>query len=111
MRVFPLTVALAVVTAAALPSQNVAPTLVLRHATVIDGLAAEPLRDASVIIRNGRIEQIIAGSVSIPTGATILDLKGRWRLPRPDRRARASRRPGFRPRRPGFGSDHHPFAR
>ena len=56
-------------------------SLVITHANVIDGLAAAPIKDATVLIRDGRIESIVTGKAEIPSGATILDLKGRWLLP------------------------------
>ncbi|HWQ35706.1 MAG TPA: amidohydrolase family protein, partial [Blastocatellia bacterium] len=62
-------------------SQAGSSLLVITHANVIDGVANEPLRDATVIVRDGRIENIAAGAVSLPTGATVIDLKGRWLLP------------------------------
>lgn len=64
-----------------LSAQSPPPAIVITHATVIDGVAAEPLRDASVVIRDGKIERIVAGNVAVPAGATVLDLKGRWLLP------------------------------
>ncbi|MFN7946295.1 MAG: amidohydrolase family protein [Blastocatellia bacterium] len=62
-------------------SQAGSSLLVITHASVIDGVANEPLRDATVMVRDGRIENIATGAVSIPAGATVLDLKGRWLLP------------------------------
>jgi imidazolonepropionase-like amidohydrolase len=55
-------------------------TLALTHANLIDGVSATPLADVTVLIRDGRIAEVGAG-VEIPTGATVLDLKGRWVLP------------------------------
>lgn len=82
MRDIRLVGVLSVAIAIALPAQSPPPpALVITHATVIDGLAAEPLRDATVVIRDGKIERIVAGSISVPAGATVLDLKGRWLLP------------------------------
>src|SRR5262245_2127520 len=60
-------------------SQNENQILVMTHANVIDGRSNEPLRDATIVIRNGKIEEI--GRVNAPAGATVLDLKGRWLLP------------------------------
>jgi imidazolonepropionase-like amidohydrolase len=62
-------------------SQADSSLLVITHASVIDGVANEPLREATVIVRDGRIENIATGVVSIPAGATVLDLKGCWLLP------------------------------
>lgn len=55
--------------------------LAIIHANVIDGISNQPLRDASVIIRGGKIESISSGSANIPAGAKLLDLKGKWLLP------------------------------
>ena len=66
---------------AALAAQAAPSSIVITNATVIDGVAAEPLRDATVVVRNGKIERIAAGRVDVPAGATVLDLKGRWLLP------------------------------
>ena len=55
--------------------------LVLRRANVIDGLSARPLRDVTVIVREGRIESVSRGSVRVPAGARIIDLRGHWLLP------------------------------
>jgi imidazolonepropionase-like amidohydrolase len=54
---------------------------VVTNATVIDGVAAAPVRDATVVVRDGRIERIVTGRIDVPNGATVLDLKGRWLLP------------------------------
>ncbi|MDQ3949403.1 MAG: hypothetical protein M3282_03570, partial [Gemmatimonadota bacterium] len=67
--------------APALTAQAPPRPIVITHATVIDGVAAEPLRDATVVVRDGKIERIVAGRVDVPSGATVLDLKGRWLLP------------------------------
>jgi imidazolonepropionase-like amidohydrolase len=55
--------------------------LVITHANVIDGVSDQPLRDATVIVRNGRIESVQSIKVETPAGATLIDLKGRWLLP------------------------------
>jgi len=81
MRVVPLGGALASAWAFALPAQGPPPTIVITNATVIDGVAAGPMRDATVIVRDGKIERIATGRVDGPAGATVLDLKGRWLLP------------------------------
>lgn len=57
------------------------PVLVLTHANILDGESREPIRDATVIIRQGRIEEIAAQTVQVPPSATIIDLRGRWVLP------------------------------
>ena len=64
------------------PSQAQAPySLIITHANLIDGVSAAPISDATVFIRDGRIEKVVTGKAELPTGATVLDLKGRWLLP------------------------------
>ena len=64
------------------PSQAQATSsLVISHANLIDGVSEGPIRDATVLIRNGRIESVVTGKSELPSGATVLDLKGRWLLP------------------------------
>src|SRR5262245_20719130 len=55
--------------------------LVLAHANLIDGVSAAPIIDATVVIRGSLIQEILKGSASIPAGAKVIDLKGRWVLP------------------------------
>ena len=67
---------------APLPSHaQASPYFLITHANLIDGVSAAPVRDATVVIRGERIESVAAGHVEIPTGASVLDLKGRWLLP------------------------------
>ena len=54
-------------------------TLALIHANVIDGVADAVLRDATVLVRGGRIERV--GRAPAPAGSRVLDLEGRWLLP------------------------------
>ncbi len=62
-------------------SQNTANALVIIHANVIDGVANQPLRDATVLVRDGKITDIVSGPASLIAGQTVIDLKGRWLLP------------------------------
>jgi len=58
------------------------PALVLRGATLIDGTDRPPQTDATVVMRNGWI--VAAGKrseVTIPEGARIVDLAGRYLVP------------------------------
>jgi imidazolonepropionase-like amidohydrolase len=67
---------------APLPSQSQpASSLAITHVNVIDGIGAAPIRDATLLIRDGRIESISAGWTEIPSSVAVLDLKGRWLLP------------------------------
>src|SRR5262249_37729690 len=59
--------------------QNQNSLLVITHENVIAGISKDPLRDGTVIVRAGKIEQI--GKVAAPAGAAAIDLKGKWLLP------------------------------
>lgn len=73
---------LSIITAHSLLAQpSPAPALVLRNATMIDGLTAEPMRDVSVLIKSGRIARIMRGEHPSSPGAVVIDLRGRWLLP------------------------------
>ena len=61
-----------------LPPRDV---LVLTRANVIDGLSARPLRDVTLVVRDGRIASVSRGSTRGPAGARVIDLGGRWLLP------------------------------
>lgn len=55
---------------------------VLTHSTVIDGTGAEPQKDVTIVIENGRIRDTGPSSkVSVPAGATVVDLKGKFVAP------------------------------
>jgi len=54
---------------------------VFTHANVMDGVSSAPIRDAVVVVRDGRIEGVTAAGIPLPAAATVLDLQGRWMLP------------------------------
>jgi imidazolonepropionase-like amidohydrolase len=54
--------------------------LVLLHANVIDGLGGAPLSDRAVVVRGGRIEDVVASSAA-PQGGAVQDLRGKYLLP------------------------------
>jgi imidazolonepropionase-like amidohydrolase len=59
-----------------------APVVALAHVRVIDGAGAPGKDDQTVIIEHGRISAVgDAGAVSIPAGASTLDLHGRTVIP------------------------------
>ncbi len=60
-------------------SQERPSLLAITHANVIDGVSNEPLRDVTVIVRDGKIEQV--GKTNAPADAAVIDLKGKWLLP------------------------------
>ena len=58
-----------------------AETIVLRHANLIDGVSDSPIRGTTIILRDGKIENIIRSDETGPAGATVLELAGKWVLP------------------------------
>lgn len=56
--------------------------LILRGGTLIDGKASAPVRDASILIRDGRIEAVTTGPAGPPpAGAEVIDAAGLTVLP------------------------------
>jgi hypothetical protein len=58
-----------------------APEIVLKNARLIDGLRAQPLQRASVLIRGERIAAVEAGDIDAPAGAQVIDLAGKTVTP------------------------------
>ena len=59
-----------------------AQVIVLTHATVVDGTGAGPQKDVTIVMENGRIRDVGPSSkLSIPAGATVVDLKGKFVTP------------------------------
>jgi imidazolonepropionase-like amidohydrolase len=57
-------------------------TFVIRGVTLIDGIADQPLQDASVVVVDGRISAIGAeNDVSAPVGATVVEGEGKYLIP------------------------------
>ena len=65
----------------AISAQSESRLIVFQNANVIDGISSEPLRDVTVIVANGKIAGIQKSLKSIPVGAEVIDLKGKWLLP------------------------------
>lgn len=56
--------------------------VLLVGATVVDGTGGPPLRDAVVLLMDGRIACVGSGDTCpLPTGVRILDLEGKWIIP------------------------------
>ena len=56
--------------------------VVLRGATVIDGLGNPPLANATVVVEGDRIRSIFSGQdPAYPTDATVIDLSGKFMIP------------------------------
>ncbi|MGB0035326.1 MAG: amidohydrolase family protein [Candidatus Acidiferrales bacterium] len=59
-----------------------APVVALTHVRVIDGTGAAAREDQTIILRNGKIDAVgIAGSVTVPQEAQVLDLRGYTVIP------------------------------
>ena len=56
-------------------------TLAFINANVIDGVAAEPIANATVVVADGKIRSVEAGNVPLPSGARVIDLEGRYLMP------------------------------
>jgi len=54
---------------------------VLRGATLIDRTGAAHARDATIVLRDGRIEAVTTGAGSWPAGTDVLDVTGKTILP------------------------------
>jgi imidazolonepropionase-like amidohydrolase len=62
-------------------AQGGSPVLILTNANVLDGVSPQPIRQATVTVREGKIVGVTTGPPNIPANATVLDLKGKWLLP------------------------------
>jgi Amidohydrolase family len=56
-------------------------TLLLRGATIIDGLSDAPLRDRSLLIEGNTIRDLIPADAALPAGSQVLDLTGKYIIP------------------------------
>ncbi len=56
-------------------------TLVLTNANILDGVTDQIRENATLIIRNGKIQTITSGAPSVPENATIINLNGRYVMP------------------------------
>jgi imidazolonepropionase-like amidohydrolase len=56
-------------------------TLLIRGATIIDGLSDAPLRDRSLLIEGNTIRDLIPADTAAPAGAQVLDLSGKFIFP------------------------------
>src|SRR3569833_21504 len=59
-----------------------APTVAITHVRIIDGTGAPAASDQTIVIANGKIQQVgPAASVKVPAGATVLDKTGYTVIP------------------------------
>lgn len=69
-------------TRGAAPEEGAEAAVAWIGATVVDGTGAPPIRDAVIVVRNGRLEAVGArGRVKIPRGARQVDVRGKTIVP------------------------------
>jgi Amidohydrolase family len=56
-------------------------TLLMRGATIIDGLSDAPLRDRSLLIEGNVIREMLPSDAAAPAGAQVIDLTGKFIIP------------------------------
>lgn len=67
--------------AAAAEAQQSAGTVVLRRANLVDGVQGAFATNSAVVVRDGRIVEIVAEPYTAPAGATVIDVGGRYVVP------------------------------
>ena len=55
--------------------------LLIRGATIIDGISDAPLRDRSLLIEGNTIREVLPADAAAPAGAQVLDLSGKFIIP------------------------------
>src|SRR5262249_61857230 len=55
--------------------------LLIRGATIIDGLSDAPLRDRSLLIEGNTIRELLPADAAAPATAQVLDLSGKFIIP------------------------------
>ena len=56
-------------------------TLLIKGATIIDGISDAPVRDRAVVIEGNTIRDLVPADAAAPAGAQVLDLSGRFIIP------------------------------
>lgn len=59
---------------------TIAITIAITHANVVDGVSETRVRNATIVVRDGRIVSIRPNG-AVPAGATVIDVGGRWVAP------------------------------
>ncbi len=73
-----------IVSPSSVDAQEVATAIMLRHATVLDGLHSRPQRDVAITLRGGRIESVRPdheGKAPAAAPDSVVDLHGAWVVP------------------------------
>jgi imidazolonepropionase-like amidohydrolase len=63
------------------PQQQPAQLTIVHAGTLLDRPGRPPRRNASILVRGGRIEAVQDGFVAVPAGAALIDLRDRFVLP------------------------------
>jgi hypothetical protein len=75
-------IAAALALSASTPGEAQAPaSLLIRGATIIDGIADAPLTGRALLIEGGVIRDILPANAAVPAGAQVLELNGKFILP------------------------------
>jgi len=60
-------------------ARDEAGALVITGGTLIDGTDRDPLADATLVVRDGRLVEVTAGGVAtLPSGGERIDARGKW---------------------------------
>jgi hypothetical protein len=62
-------------------AQQAPTTLLIRGATIIDGIADAPIRDRSILIEGNTIRGLLPANADAPAGAQVIDLTGKYIIP------------------------------
>ncbi len=62
-------------------AQQAPSMLLIRGATIIDGLADAPIRDRSLLIEGNTIRDLLPANADAPAGAQVIDLTGKFIIP------------------------------
>src|SRR5690606_32579587 len=79
-RVAAATLAIAIAPLATLAAQQPQELLAITRANVVDGVSDTRIRNATIVIRAGKIESIRENG-AVPQGARVLDAANRWVAP------------------------------
>ena len=81
MRVAPVFTIVVGLAAAAVPPARAQDVLVITNANIVDGVSAQPLANATLVVRGGRIERVERGAFTPPAGAQVVDARGMYIVP------------------------------
>src|ERR1700730_9513774 len=56
-------------------------TLLIKGATIVDGVSDAPLRDRALLIEGNTIRDVVPADAAAPAGAQVLDLTGKFIIP------------------------------